>query len=1289
MQQTKKRSFWTFAFSLLFVFASIFAFSACGNPIKQVSADISSGVKTSYAFDEEFSAEGLKAVLKYNNNETKEVALADFAEEKITIDSSAFNRTQPGQYAIYVIYNNSATIRGSYSVTVAEPNMVGMEVNSSEVITKYKVGSQVSSVNLAKLKVSKVFLESNAPEITINEKSKGSNGEYLSENDAGYVDGYEVSSDNEFSTASVAAFIYTVKYGDYTQTFEVNIVQAATAIEEDVTKTTFAKTYAYGTDISKFFGNLAIKATRVGGSSDNIPYRQGFTEDESFSIDYSDYDATTSGTYDIIIKYNNALEDSPITITIQVTVEVAKPTELNVDRSSIPEAVEQGEDQDWGWNDLVVTLSYEDGRTPETLSAGEFTLDLGGYDLALLGVYTITISYEGVASKTFDVEVVKSASESLWYDIDADHRVIFMGRTYNFSSQIYTNLKIYTGDSASGELLYNFPNGATLPALAIGDYFFTYDWGSQSCEKHYKVVDYVKSLDYGTDYVVNQSTLSKLGTDDATYISGKVDCFAVSDTNIYTYEVGQSNPYFFDIKTRILGKSSATPNNDVVDYVFSKLDDKEWVKIEEGIEVDEGYRFTFANSLIGSTIKCEVSLKYQNRTDRSSGSYETQPNKTLTYIFNLKDGYNVFDNQDMKSVFGNLSVTSIYIQRNIKVALSDEQYNPDGSIRNIFAGAELTAGCIDFDGSGNVIANRSGNAYVRAGYGISDNKLEINGNYFNIDGSGLDLVTLTGIWPNQPDSFLNTNGTSEGRAINCQTAMFSISMVAQDNDAHRATYLNKNDLTKEEMEQDINNKVTFNNLTIIGNTRAPTGDATNEEQIKVAIANSGGHIGIRAYDADIETNNVNIRFTVIGLFSVSIPTDIKATDTEITESWANNLYVYQGGKVELVNCDFSYAGGASVWIEDHDARSNDIFNPSFKMDDKTKIENWISGTEAWFVVHNMSLLATNVKAQLEQGINAALDKTIITTKTNPTTGQQFELFNFAIVFATFPSDIDMGNENGEDWLTTTHRVSFDINGVKVNRTSAEVREPAKMAMPIGIVEKITELCSIKAGEIKTLNAVLSAIASQINEAGGDVDVDVDGVSTALSDPNNGLHQTCVAALTTIAQGYTAVESLLGGLIEANVNDALVTGINTALSGYSISTTKQGIIDILRKVIKETELGDPEKAIYGAVVTGFVSTFVTEAIANTVKLRLGGDEIFTLKYIQEQMIGALTDPSTGPDDLYHTLILAVMQAKQSILEAALKGYGMTVLMAEGQNYIEINQKIGDYWHLALITQFYDR
>jgi len=339
----------------------------------------------------------------------------------------------------------------------------------------------------------------------------------------------------------------------------------------------------------------------------------------------------------------------------------------------------------------------------------------------------------------------------------------------------------------------------------------------------------------------------------------------------------------------------------------------------------------------------------------------------------------------------------------------------------------------------------------------------------------------------------------------------------------------------------------------------------------------------------------------------------------------------------------------------------------------------------------MSLLATGIKSQLDSAINSSLGKTIIKLETNATTGQQFELFNFAVVLATFPKTVDLQTKYGAGYASTTPVIGFNIDGISVERTFAEALET--MGLPLGIEEKITELCTATGNTIANHAVILSYIANQINAGAGETVIAAAGVGAALLDENNALHSTCVSALSSIAQGYTAVDALLKGYVEQN---------------FSSNANYETLLPIVRKVISGTNFANltaTEQAYYEGLVTGMVGNFVTAtaSTASAVNAMLNSiyntnTYVYTEETLRTYIVTCIKNGTV--DETYDATILTILSTLLTSYESdfakyakyitgVLTGYGITVLMApKTTNYIEINQAFGDYSNLTLITEFFD-
>ncbi|MDD3862871.1 MAG: bacterial Ig-like domain-containing protein, partial [Clostridia bacterium] len=227
MEKTKtmKKGFFTFACSIIFVFVSLFGLTACGNPVKSLALDKTGTTFTDeFAYGENFSAAGLKVKLTYNDDTTENITYADFSENKITIDSSAYKKTIAGEYSIYVIYNESDTIRGSYTVTVNEPTLNGITVTGP---TK-KAYAYGEALDLTGLVVQKTYAETLAANVTVAEED------------------YTID-DSEYDANTAGTYTITVSLDETTYTATFTVTVATTTLDSIVIGTPATKlTYAYG-----------------------------------------------------------------------------------------------------------------------------------------------------------------------------------------------------------------------------------------------------------------------------------------------------------------------------------------------------------------------------------------------------------------------------------------------------------------------------------------------------------------------------------------------------------------------------------------------------------------------------------------------------------------------------------------------------------------------------------------------------------------------------------------------------------------------------------------------------------------------------------------------------------------------------------------------------------------------------------------------------------------------------------------------------------------------------------
>ena len=284
-------------------------------------------------------------------------------------------------------------------------------------------------------------------------------------------------------------------------------------------------------------------------------------------------------------------------------------------------------------------------------------------------------------------------------------------------------------------------------------------------------------------------------------------------------------------------------------------------------------------------------------------------------------------------------------------------------------------------------------------YNIADDHLTVNGNYFTVDGSQLIVITPDddNLYPDQPGSLTIAGAPSD--VCNSQSSMFFAEVHSSTLDSYLDSFSIEDAplLTDETLNEHDSSLIVYNNLTVIGNTEVPRGDMTQEEIYEAVIKKSGSYAGLRADSVDMNVNNCVIKFTCIGVFATGCGTDVSVNQTYVTESWANNIY---GNNFNLTLTE-SYlyaAGGSGIWLEDTNYREGSVFDPNIVVDDASVVENFVSGTEAWFSTNGMSAFVAGAKSQLDGIVTqySAGRKTMVKTETD-SEGVPYEVFNFAYV----------------------------------------------------------------------------------------------------------------------------------------------------------------------------------------------------------------------------------------------------------------------------------------------------
>lgn len=653
---------------------------------------------------------------------------------------------------------------------------------------------------------------------------------------------------------------------------------------------------------------------------------------------------------------------------------------IEINRLGIPTRVYVGDSVDF--SALVVSARMSDGKLVE-LNADQYELDLGDFTTEQSGNYVITVKYESKGVKfeeRFNIQVIeKTPTDEGSYFMDGDVMVIFAGFEYTFEG--ISDLVVKQGENT-------YPvDGDILKIDETGEYVLVYKNSSgETVNRDIRVIDRLVYFAEGESRTIYKSTIAEMAQGGTEFINKEAA----------PYFVGTSNEFYFDLSLESTQTDKVIyPTTDIVDYKFEVMTDGDYYEkdLEEVAEVKDGYKFLFKKELIGKLVRVTITAKYGQ--DAIEGGYHDF--KPVTMEFQLNDGYNVFTHKELQKWFGSLYVHTINIHRNITTYFEENQLNPDGTPKNIEPYAMTKY--IEYDEEGTLIANNTASSYVRVSYNTADDRLTVNGNYFTVDGSQLIVITPDddNLYPDQPGSLTIAGVASD--VCNSQSSMFFAEVHSSTLDSYLDSFSIEDAplLTDETLNEHDSSLIIYNNLTVIGNTEVPRGDMTQEEIYEAVIKKSGSYAGLRADSVDMNVNNCVIKFTCIGVFATGCGTDVSVNQTYVTESWANNIY---GNNFNLTLTE-SYlyaAGGSGIWLEDTNYREGSVFDPNIVVDDASVVENFVSGTEAWFSTNGMSAFVAGAKSQLDGIVNqySAGRKTMVKTETD-SEGVPYEVFNFAYV----------------------------------------------------------------------------------------------------------------------------------------------------------------------------------------------------------------------------------------------------------------------------------------------------
>ncbi len=613
-------------------------------------------------------------------------------------------------------------------------------------------------------------------------------------------------------------------------------------------------------------------------------------------------------------------------------------------------------------------------------------------------------------------------------EFGSDVGEVNLSKTENDTLYLYQGVKyslVSEGEIDISETEVASLNEDVLETFTKGEFVLKFNFNGTGKTQNVQVVEFVNAFMMGISYSGYIETVNNLNNEtiSANFLN----------KNAQKYQIGVDNAFHFDIVIQDNNYDNIDLANAELLYVTYEVVGGEKVLVEnsEVFSINNDRTLTFASNNVGKEYEVQISPKY-NFLNKDA----------LTFNFVLVEGINVYSHEELKENFSNLDITNFIIHSNIVAKVNNNQLDPYGRVINF---SELT--------SNNGI---TGDIYTRL---YTEDEIdfsvgaEVNvyGNYFKIDGTKLPYLTVqdagSGYSSHDPLSWTQSSGYP---CASIQTAIFKVQENTQD------AY--DNGVEKE-------NPVNFNlyNLKVEGNTSTgilyETGDEILEDEAET-IANQGSsHAGIMGRGAvQVNTNNVVVLRTNIGLYATGVCGGVDLNNTLINDSWGNGILGWRTSVVKLNNSTISRAGGAAVCITDAtvtDEYSPEWMDATLTFGQNVVIDNYVSGTEGYFIVNGLSQIVPSLKGTLNTQIET-LGKTVVKDEIIEET--EYEMFNFAIQFGREKNHVsinntitNVGSEDGwETYVSGTYLVrngnylvnkynpneKYDINGTNcvVNKT---------------------------------------------------------------------------------------------------------------------------------------------------------------------------------------------------------------------------------------------------------------
>ncbi|MBQ8658872.1 MAG: InlB B-repeat-containing protein [Clostridia bacterium] len=490
--------------------------------------------------------------------------------------------------------------------------------------------------------------------------------------------------------------------------------------------------------------------------------------------------------------------------------------------------------------------------------------------------------------------------------------VFLKGTTYDLRE--FTNLAFIGADG-----FVTGVDGVKFKASAVGEFQITFTRTTEEGDtvvftRNAKIVNEVNVLEQNADYLGSWGT----NANRTAFINAKAE--AVLSVGASNFQPGLNIGYVDNVADEHYDYASG---NIVVTVKVGNAESKDYT-VENGT-------IYFGASLVGETVTLTFETKYP------SFYAKTNP---VSMTVQVNDGVNVYTSAELRAAYGNVANKTINILRNITAELPEEDY------ADLAKGAPLNA--YEFG------------AYRRITHDKTDS-VAINGNFFQINASNIPLV----------DNRYDNRGkwAVEG------TAGYYV------NEVQVGVFLYWNTLANSGNRTDYHSgQLTINDLSISGNNVGAADLRPEKIGETPILKNSGSWNGIVCRGGTVNVNNTTIMNTNCAIFAdggvsssdstqQSVQYNLHQVKTE--NSWNTSVYLFYLCKLNVTESYFGQGSAGSIMVDDraYNKDTETTLNTVVNVDQATTFNNWVAGTEAWFVAYGQAETAVQLKVLIEKGID--------------------------------------------------------------------------------------------------------------------------------------------------------------------------------------------------------------------------------------------------------------------------------------------------------------------------------